>query len=95
MPKVKAVIDGNVGNRSISIRLDDAVFKDYEEVKALLKKAGLGRLNMTQSLKPVIEEILLDARQRAESVLANPSYRTEKAEFTINPPVAGKITEIV
>ena len=94
MPKVKAVIDGNAGNRSISIRLDDAVFKDYEEVKALLKKAGLGRLNMTQSLKPVIEEILLDARQRAEKVLANPSHRTGSSELVMSHPVAGKVTEI-
>ena len=95
MSKVKAVIDGSAGNRSISIRLDDAVFKDYEEVKALLKQAGLGRLNMTQSLKPMIEEILLDARQRAESVLVNPPHRTKQSECTISPPVAGKITEIL
>ena len=94
MPKVKAVIDGNAGNRSISIRLDDDVFKDYEKVKALLKKAGLGRLNMTQSLKPVIEEILLDARQRAESVLANPSHRTGSSELVTSHPVAVKVTEI-
>ena len=94
MPKVKAVIDGSAGNRSISIRLDDDVFKDYEEVKALLKKAGLGRLNMTQSLKPVIEEILLDARQRAENVLAHHPHRTGSSELVTSHPVAVKVTEI-
>lgn len=94
MSKVKAVIDGNAGNRSISIRLDEAVFKDYEEVKRLLKKAGLGRLNMTQSLKPVIEEILLDARQRAEKVLANPSHCAGSSELVMSHPVAVKVTEI-
>ncbi len=87
MAKTKAVIESTRGNRAISIRLDEELYREYEAVKTLLDKAGLGRLNMTRSLAPAIEEILADARHAAENVLAERSGReTRYAESEARVP---------
>ncbi|HCV04052.1 MAG: hypothetical protein CMD81_16115 [Gammaproteobacteria bacterium] len=76
MTKIKAVIESTASKATLPVRLDDEVHELHEEVKALLKKAGLGRLNMNRSLNPIIKSILMDAKYQAQEKLNSKKQST-------------------
>lgn len=80
MAKIKAVIESTASKSTLPIRLDDDVHDLHEEVKGLLKKAGLGRLNMNRSLNPIIKSILMDAKFQAQERL---NFKNESSKSVI------------
>ena len=82
MARFKAIIDGTSSKSSISIRLDDDVYALQEEVKELLKKAHLGKLNMNRSLQPILKSILEDAKFQALEAIEAQEKRTQSSKTT-------------
>jgi len=84
MTKIKAVIESTASKSTLPVRLDDDIHELHEEVKILLKEAGLGRLNMNRSLNPIIKSILMDAKYQAQERLnskkQSPSSASKKQE---------------
>ena len=66
--------------------LDDDVHELHEEVKTLLKKAGLGRLNMNRSLNPIIKSILEDAKYQAKEHMREKELSRQKSEAKQQAP---------
>ncbi|HCV05152.1 MAG: hypothetical protein CMD81_08105 [Gammaproteobacteria bacterium] len=85
MSKITAIIDSTASKTNMSIKLDEDVHELYEEVKDLLKEAGLGKLNMNRSLQPVIKSILMDAKHQAQEKLHKKQAKKSKEQQITEP----------